>query len=102
MNNKLGSIRIAFDAQTLLDYKVDQKVYQDRLAEALPNHRLEFCFGPVIRDSIYMPYALSIVGGDDPKLTFDVAKTIWKDVCGTLIQQSQDLGTEERVRSDQS
>lgn len=100
MNNMSNVIRISFDVQTLLDYKVDQKVYQDRLAAALPNHRLEFSYAPPIRDSIYVTFAISIVGGENPKLVFDAAKAIWPHVRGTSVQHSENCETVGRVQSD--
>lgn len=84
MNNTL---RIVFDGQTLFDCKVDVKIYQDRLIAAIPNYKLEFSFAKSDPDTLGMPLALSIVGGENVSVVFDAAKRIWPEVCGTAVQQ---------------
>lgn len=102
MNNTRSIIGIAFDGQTLLDCKVDQKIYQDRLTRALPDFRLQFSFAPGVKDSIGFPYAISIISGDAAKLVLDTARAVWPEVCGTSCQQSQNTGTEGRITMDKT
>lgn len=97
MNNMRNIIGIAFDGQTLLDHKVDQQIYQDRLTKALPNFRLQFSFGPGVKDSIGFPFAISIISGEAAKLVLDVARRIWPEVRGTSIQPNQNTGVEGEI-----
>jgi hypothetical protein len=78
-------IKVAFDAYTLCQAKVDQQVYQDRLAAALPEHSLSFSIAPDVPMTVGFPFAINMISsaGVSPDKVMQAAETIWSLVINT-------------------